>query len=110
MSGKQEFIECVRNANLVMTEKAKDYFDNVLCVEKEKPILTDNGKLILKHLQKVNGENLKAKDIAEDLFVSSRMVAGAMRKLVSDGFVDKVGTEPSRYSLTAKGKQFIIED
>ena len=110
MSGKQELINCIRNANLEMTEKAKEYFDNVLCVEKEKPILTNNGKLILKHLQKINGENLKAKDIAEDLFVSSRMVAGAIRKLVTDGFVDKVGSEPSRYSLTEKGKNFIIEN
>lgn len=110
MSGKQEFIDCVKKADLEMTEKAKDYFNNILCVEKEKPILTDNGKLILKGLQKLNGENLKAKDIAEELFVSARMVAGAIRKLVTDGFVDKVGTEPCRYSLTEKGKNFIIED
>lgn len=109
MSGKKEFIECIKNANLQLTEAAQKYFES-LCEEKEKPILTDNGKLILKGLQKMNTDNLKAKDIAEELFVSARMVAGAIRKLVTDGFVDKVGSEPCRYSLTEKGKNFIIED
>ena len=46
----------------------------------------------------------KAKDIAEGLFISSRGVSGAMRKLVTDGYVEKVGQDPVIYSLTEKGK------
>ena len=78
-------------------------------VEAEKPMFTDNGKMILKHLQdNQNTVNWKAKDIAEDLFVSSRTVSGAIRKLVSDGFVEKVGQDPVIYSITEKGKNIEI--
>lgn len=53
---------------------------------------------------------LKAKDIAEGMIVSSRAVSGAMRKLCSDGFVEKIGQDPVMYSLTDAGRQVIIED
>ena len=45
----------------------------------------------------------KAKDVAEGLFISSRAVSGAMRKLVTDGYVEKVGQDPVVYTLTEKG-------
>ena len=51
----------------------------------------------------------KAKDIAEELFVNSRKVSGAMRKLVNDGFVEKLGKEPVVYELTEKGKNIVID-
>jgi predicted transcriptional regulator len=50
----------------------------------------------------------KARDIAEGLFISSRAVSGAMRKLVTDGFVEKVGEDPVVYSLTDLGKTIEI--
>ena len=75
----------------------------------EKPLFTDNGKLILKHLQDNQDVPMwKAKDIAEGLFISSRAVSGAMRKLVSDGFVEKVGQDPVIYTLTENGKTIEI--
>ena len=52
---------------------------------------------------------LKARDIAEGLFISSRAVSGAMRKLVTDGFVEKVGQDPVIYSITDNGKNIDIE-
>jgi predicted transcriptional regulator len=51
----------------------------------------------------------KARDIAEWLFISSRTVSGSMRKLVSDGFVEKVGSEPTIYSITELGKNVEIK-
>ena len=75
----------------------------------DKPIFTDNGKLILKYLQDNPDTPMwKAKDIAEGLFVSSRTVSGAMRKLVTDGYVEKVGQEPVVYAITEKGKEIEI--
>jgi predicted transcriptional regulator len=53
---------------------------------------------------------LRAKDIAEGLFINSRAVSGAMRKLVTDGFVEKLGENPVIYSITEKGKNIKIED
>lgn len=98
-------------AEKLMTENVRAYLQ---CLEEgksnEKPAITDNGKLILKYMQTSSTPMLKAKDIAEGLFVSSRQVAGAMRKLVSDEFVLKVGENPIVYMLTEKGKEFIIEE
>lgn len=75
----------------------------------EKPILTDNGKIILKFLQdNQDTEVWKAKDIGDGLAISSRAVSGAIRKLCSDGFVEKVGQDPVVYTITNKGKEIEI--
>ena len=50
-----------------------------------------------------------AKAIAEGMGVSSRSVSGAIRKLVNDGFVEKVSTDPVLYSITAKGIEVTID-
>ena len=97
-------------AEKLMTENVKAYIEALTDKKNEKPILTDNGKLVLKYLQNAEPGIYKAKDIADGLFVSSRNVSGAMRKLVTDGFVEKVGESPVLYTLTEKGKEFKIED
>ena len=116
MSKKQEFIKYVEMAIEAypqeMPEDARVYWDALRSKEEvEKPMFTDNGKLIVKFLQ--DNQNVpmwKSKDIAEGLFISSRGVAGAMRKLVTDDFVEKIGQDPCTYALTEKGKNVVIED
>ena len=115
---KQEFIEFLNAliaaapdvAEEKMTENIKAYIDALTDKKAEKPILTDNGKLVLKYLQTIEPGLYKAKDIADGMFVSSRNVSGAMRKLVTDGFVEKMGESPVLYMITEKGKEFKIED
>ena len=117
MSKKSEFVEYV-NENLfssinldTLPENVRLYWEG-LCGgnDVEKPMFTDNGKLILKYLQEHQETPMwKARDIAEGLFISSRAVSGAARKLVTDGFVEKVGQDPVVYSLTEKGKNIVIE-
>lgn len=95
----------------IMTEDAQMYW-NILRAEQEseKPMFTDNGKLILGYLQENQVTGMwKARDIAEGLFINSRAVSGAMRKLVADGFVEKVGQDPVVYALTDEGKNIVIE-
>ena len=41
--------------------------------------------------------------------ISSRGASGTMRKLVNDGFCEKIGQDPVIYSLTEKGKNYVIE-
>lgn len=116
MTKKEEFINYIES-------KVGDFSDaspNVLAyweaykgkVEADKPMFTDNGKLILKYMQEhVSDMPMgKAKDIAEGMFMSSRAVSGAMRKLVSDEYVEKIGQDPVVYSLTEKGKTVTFED
>ena len=45
----------------------------------------------------------KAKEIGEGLGISSRTASGSMRKLVSDGFIEKIGSEPVIYAVTLAG-------
>ena len=119
MSKKQEFISYVKDLMdatseypVLMSEDARLYWEAVCgTTEAEKPRFTDNGKLILKWMQENTSDPmLRAKDIAEGLFIGSRAVSGAMRKLVTDGFVEKVGQDPVIYSITEKGKNIKIED
>ena len=115
---KKEFLDFVNAlieaapevAEEKMTENVKAYIDALTDKKNEKPVLTDSGKLILKHLQGTEVKVYKAKEIADELFVSSRNVSGAMRKLVTDGFVEKVGSDPVLYMITEKGKNYNIED
>lgn len=116
MSKKQDFINFVEMAigsyPVEMPEDVKIYWEAFKGKEEiEKPMFTDNGKLILKYLKEhLETPMWKAKDIAEGLFISSRTVSGSIRKLVSDGFVEKVGQDPVIYMITEQGKNINIED
>lgn len=116
MSNKQEFIEFVdyviEKYGQEMPENAQKYFNAMKSApEKEKPMFTDGGKLILKYAQENYEENesVTAKIIAEGMGISSRSVSGALRKLVADGFMEKVGTDPVVYAITEKGKKINID-
>lgn len=118
MSKKNEFIEFVENQimsqNLDVPEGAKIFweaFKNSSENTKEKPLLTENGKMILSFLQSNQDTSTwKAREIAEGLFVSSRTVSGSIRKLVTDGFVEQISKDPSIYSITEKGKNLDINN
>ena len=45
-------------------------------------------------------------EIGEGIFMSGRSVSGSMRKLVTDGYVEKVGTNPVCYGLTDTGRDY----
>lgn len=119
MSKKSEFINYVKSLMnsiegdpIEMNDDVRAYWE-ALCSGNsgDKPTFTDNGKLIMKYLQEQPvGTMMKAKEIAEGMFVSSRAVSGAMRKLASDGFVEKIGQDPVMYSLTDAGRNITIED
>lgn len=116
MSKKEKFIEAVQEAlfdKVDLTEMDPDvvaYWEAFKGKEEaDKPMFTDNGKIILKYLQdNPDITSAKAKDIGEGLFISSRAVSGAIRKLVTDGFVEKIGQDPVLYSITEKGKTIVI--
>lgn len=94
-----------------MTDSVKAYIDTLVNNKNnDSPVLTDNGKQILIYMQEHSDTPaLKARDIAEGLFINSRGVSGSLRKLVNDGFCEKMGENPVIYSLTEKGKNFMID-
>lgn len=122
MSKKEKFLNMVQNLidiaeeagklEEAVTDEGMAYLDALKAAkEKEKPQFTDNGKLILSFMKdnyESTGNTFTAKTIAEGIFLSSRSVSGAIRKLVTDGFVEKIGQDPIVYSLTPLGIEIIV--
>ena len=80
--------------------------------DKTAVLVTEKGVHILKVMRtnKNDFSNLfKARDISESLFISSRSVSGSMRKLVTDGYVEKTDGNPASYSLTELGETVEID-
>lgn len=117
MTKKECFINEVKRAiektgNAVedwFSADALDFWNGLqMSEDSSKPKFTENGKLVLKYMQenKEAFNNLfKAKEIGEGLGISSRTASGAMRKLVNDGFAEKVAENPVVYSLTTIGTE-----
>jgi DNA-binding PadR family transcriptional regulator len=75
--------------------------------------MTENGKKLLSWMQE-NVDTMTnlftSKEAAEALFTSGRSIAGSMRKLVNDGYVEKAGKDPVQYSLTEAGKNYKFDN
>lgn len=71
--------------------------------------LTEHGRAILEWLNDPARANnfYSAKEIGEGLFASSRVISGAARKLITDGYLEKEGKNPVTYKLTNDG-HFIL--
>jgi DNA-binding MarR family transcriptional regulator len=115
MSKKDKFVEMVEGLFAELEEIDQDVLDYFETVKQKKTTkreeMTDNGKAIIGYMQDTYEETdnkFLSKDIAEGLFTSSRSVSGAMRKLVTDGYVDKNDDSPIVYSLTDLGKEYSI--
>lgn len=113
MTKQQEFLEFwdkLVETGVDVPPNVKLYIDALRNTDNiEKPLFTDNGAKILQYLQSAPTAMYKARDIAENMGVTSKGVSGAMRKLVTDGYVEKVGKDPVVYMITEKGKQVKFE-
>ena len=71
----------------------------------KKTALTANGVKILKVLQEHETVEMSAADIGDYIDLSSRSVSGSMRKLVTEGYVDKIAQDSGSalYKITDKG-------
>lgn len=77
---------------------------------KNSSVITENGIKILKFLQENEGAVYTAKMIGERIELGSRTVSGSMRKLVTDGYVTKLGANPVTYQISEKGMNFNLDN
>ena len=109
-----KFEDWEKETTLKNWSDALDFWNGLqISGDSDKPTFTPNGALVLNYMKdnKDTYNNLfKAKDIGEGLSISSRTASGAMRKLVNDGYVEKVGESPTVYSLTQKGIEVKVEE
>ena len=109
---KQEFLDFVDAlmkaapdvVEQLMTENIKMYMEALSSNSNDKPVVTDNGKILLSFMQENGDQSWTAKNLSEQLGISSRGISGTMRKLANDGFVEKIGKDPTVYVLSQKGK------
>ena len=104
------FIETVENLfNAyplnVPTEALEFFEDYKKCKTSTAKEMTEKGWTILSKMQEIN-DWITAKSLGEALDISGRSVSGTMRKLVSDGFVEKKTGTPASYKITEKGMDY----
>ena len=100
---KEEFLEFVKKlmandptySDSIITDNVKMYMNALENGDAiaDKPLITDNGKVIIKYMKTL----------------TVPMKSGTMRKLVSDGFVEKIGDKSALYIITTKGKELEID-
>lgn len=110
MSNKEIFMkeleELITKNKENLSNETVEYFETLkTTLIEDKEAFTKNGRAILLFLQQNPRDMWKSKDIADAMEISSRSVSGSMRKLVTDGYVDKLGKDPVIYALTEKGKK-----
>lgn len=87
-------------------------FKSSIDTKGDKPKFTDNGRLIMQYMRdnaEATQNMFKAREVAEGIFISSKSVSGSMRKLVNDGFVEKIGQDPIIYAVTDLGREVEID-
>ena len=103
----QEFLKEIDSHRDILSESAIDFLDELLEKNSTENILTETGKKILISMY-ANKETylnvFSSKQLGELLFMSARSVSGSMRKLVTEQYVEKLGTNPVTYKLTENGE------
>ena len=103
----QEFLKEIDSHRDILSEFAIDFLDELLEKNSTENILTETGRKILISMY-ANKETylnvFSSKQLGELLFMSARSVSGSMRKLVTEQYVEKSGTNPVTYKLTENGE------
>lgn len=107
MTNKEIFIKEIEEIKDTLSEEAIKFFDEWK-QEKTTPTkgeVTELGMKILTYMKEnyQTKNNFSAKSIGEGLFMSSRIISGSVRKLVMDGYVNKINADPVLYEITEKG-------
>lgn len=92
-------------------EIPKDEFESLFTTHSNNK-MTEKGAKILQIMQeKFEQYNniFTSKNIGEFLFMPPRSVSGSMKKLIADGYVQKIGVNPVSYGLTDKGKDYSFD-
>ena len=111
---KQEFIKFLNAlmaaspnvTETLMTENIKTYIATLTEEAVKSESLTENGEKVLKGAQEFGSLTFKARDIADNLGVPTKTISGALRKLTTDGYCEKICIDPVIYVLTEKGKNY----
>ena len=115
MNKKEIFIQTIDdlikdNPN-AFSKEAMEYWEEFKAEPASKNI-TEKGILILKYM--ANNKDLynnvfTSQLIGAGMQLTGRSVSGSMRKLVSEGYVNKLDAKPIAYQITEQGMQKALE-
>lgn len=88
---------------------AVDFFEDYQKSSSGPKEMTEKGYTILLQMKDVN-DWITAKSLGEIMDISGKSVSGTMRKLVTDGFVEKRAGNPTCYKITEKGLKYEIKE
>jgi hypothetical protein len=107
MTNREQFIfeveQTIKDCPDFFSLEALEYFNELKNGVASRGGLTEAGEKVLLFMlenEKAYSNVFSAKVIGEGLFVHPRSVCGTMRKLITDGYVTKMGQNPVSYSLT----------
>lgn len=107
-----EFLTEVDSFREQLSQQAQEFLDELKDKNSGESLLTEAGKKILITMNTNMGVYLNtfsSKQLGELLFMPARSVSGAMRKLVTEQYVKKSGTNPVTYNLTQAGIEMAKE-
>jgi predicted transcriptional regulator len=90
-------------------QEAFDFFEDYKKGRSSNRLFTEKGIAILKEMREVN-DWISAKALGERMDVSGRSVSGTMRKLVTDGYIEKQAGTPAAYKITEAGMTCNFEE
>ena len=93
---------------LELIKTALDFYENYQNSQPAKKPITDKGIPIILALREVE-DWITAKALGERMDISGRSVSGSLKKLVTDGYVDKRAGSPAAYKITDKGMNCDLE-
>lgn len=108
----KEIEEILKNQKIKLSEQANKYFELLKNGKQSLGGITENGKAILQYCQanwQYNNNIFTSKNISDGIQIPARSVSGSIRKLVADGYIQKINSSPVSYSITEHGKEFSLE-
>lgn len=117
MTNREKFIEEIENSlhsegGLLLSADARLYFEELKAGKTSVGGLTEIGEKVLMWIrdnESKENQLFSSKTIGEGLFLSPRIVSGATRKLINDGYLYKEGKNPVFYGITAAGINILPE-
>lgn len=102
-----EFLKEIDTIKEQLSYDAQTFLQELIEKNSGSSLITDTGKKILtamKDNKDAYMNTYSSKQLGELLFMSARSVSGSIRKLVTEGYVEKTGTNPVVYRITESGE------
>ena len=113
MTAKEKFVQFVDLAMEDMSnvdEEVQKFWTDYKNSMKAPQDMTEKGAVVLKWMQLDPSRVVSAKVVADAIETSSRSVSGTFRKLVKDGYIEKLDGNPSSYKITNKGVNYTFDN